>query len=349
MKTDRTVVRILSSPANMSGTAEVERPCTDGTMGEKTSRAKLSVALVGVGPTWEQHYRDAIQSLSSKLSVKAICDSVQMRAAVVSDEFEATPISCPWYLTQRKDLHAWLIFDPGWFESYPAHLAVQHGRPALFANTFSVAIPRLRQILQASADGGETLMPEFPQRFTPATTRLRELIATKFGAAQQIDVTVPLQATAPDDILEWLDQCRAEAIGLFDWCRCLIGTSCLEVQFETTDAGTQFRLGFAPRTGQATDTPTAVIRFSKSEPARRQIKCERGSATVTNGTQISWQSTEGSSDETLSNERSPYEIILDQFCRRALGGLVPVPTVHDALKAIDALQLAMASLGRGSN
>lgn len=314
-------------------------------MGEKTSRAKLSVALVGVGPTWEQHYRDAIQSLSSKLSVKAICDSVQMRAAVVADEFEATPISCPWYLTQRKDLHAWLIFDPGWFESYPAHLAVQHGRPALFANTFSAAVPRLQQVLQAAADGGETLMPEFPQRFTPATTRLRELIVTKFGATQRIDVTVPLPGTSNDCIAEWLDECRSEAIGLFDWCSCLIGTSCSEIQFETTDTGPQFRLIFPKRAGQA-EAQTAVIRFTKAGPACRQIQCERGSASVTNGIQISWQSTEGSGDETLSNERSPYEIILDQFCRRALGGLVPVPTVHDALKAIDALQMAKTAIGR---
>ncbi len=64
-------------------------------MGDKPSRAKVSVALVGVGPTWELYYRDAIERLSSKLSIRAVCDSVHMRAAVVADEYEATPVSCP--------------------------------------------------------------------------------------------------------------------------------------------------------------------------------------------------------------------------------------------------------------
>lgn len=313
-------------------------------MGEKTSRAKVSVALVGVGPTWELHYRDAIQRLSSKLTVRAICDTVQMRAAVVADEFEATPISCPWHLTQRGDLHAWLIFDPGWFETYPAALAVQHGRPALFANTFCAPISKLLPLLQDALECGEPLMPEFPQRFTPATTRLRELIATKFGPVRQIEITVPLSETTANDVNDWLTQNQPGAIALFDWCTCLIGTPCSAVSFQTTSLGSQLHLSFSPRAAQPQTPITATIHLIPEASECRQVECERGSARLEGKTQISWQSADECGQEVHGNERSPYEIILDQFCRRALGGLVPVPTVTDAIQAIATMQKALAAV-----
>ena len=338
-------MRILSSAANMSFIAEVGRRSTDVTMGEKTSRAKVSVALVGVGTTWELHYRDAIQRLSSKLTVRAICDSVQMRAAVVADDFEAMPISCPWHLTQRNDLHAWLILDPGWFGTYPAALAVKHGRPALFANTFCSPISQLLPLFHEAVECGEPLMPEFPQRFTPATTRLRELVATKFGPVRKIEVTVPLPGTTAADVAEWLTDNQPGAIGLFDWCACLVGTPCTAVSFETTTKGSTLQLSFAARASHPNDPPTATIYFSPDVVDCRKVECERGTASLGGKTQISWHSGAECGQEVHGNERSSYEIILDQFCRRALGGLVPVPTVTDAIQAIATMQKALAATG----
>lgn len=309
-------------------------------MGDKKSRAKLAVALIGVGPTWELHYREAIQNLSEKLSVRAICDSVAMRAAVVADEFEATPISCPWLLTQRTDLQAWLILDPGWFDIYPADLAVKHGRPALFANTFAAPIPRLMRTLQSSLANGETLMPEFPQRFTPATTRLRELMATKLGRVCQIEVSVPLPKVNSSSIANWLEQNLSEAIGLIDWCHCLIDDSSSAVSFKETATGQQFELTFPARTNGDKPPARATIRFDESTTSDRRVNCERGSAVIT-PTEISWQTKEESAQESFGNERSPYEIIVDQFCRRAIGGLVPVPTLNHAIRAISTAQMAL--------
>lgn len=334
-------MRILSPAANMSSITEIGRRSTDVTMGEKTSRAKVSVALVGVGTTWELHYRDAIQRLSSKLTVRAICDSVQMRAAVVADDFEAMPISCPWHLTQRNDLHAWLILDPGWFSTYPASLAVKYGRPALLANTFSAPVSKLLPLFHEAMECGEPLMPEFPQRFTPATTRLRELVATKFGPARKIEVTVPLPATTADDVANWLTENQPGAIGLFDWCSWLFGTPCTAVSFATKGTGSTLHLDFALRASQLNGSNSATIHFSPDVVDCRRVECERGTASIGGKTQIAWQSGAECGQEVHGNERSSYEIILDQFCRRALGGLVPVPTVSDAIQAIDTMQKAL--------
>ena len=313
-------------------------------MGEKTSRAKLSVALVGVGPTWELHYRDAIQNLSSKLSVRTVCDSVHMRAAAVADEYEATAVSCPWLLTQRKDLHAWLILDPVWFDIYPAALSVRHGCPALFANTFSSSIPSLTPILRRSLEQGETLMPEFPQRFMPATTRLRELMATKLGRVRRIEISIPLSVPDSAAVTRWLHENHAEFIGLLDWCGCLIDDSSSHVTFRTTSTGSQFDLRFPVRASDPQDVPEVTILFDNSGEFRRHIFCDRGSAVISSPTQIAWKTKTEHADESLSHERSPYEIILDQFCRRALGGLVPVPTLNHALQAITTYRLALQAI-----
>jgi predicted dehydrogenase len=330
-------------------------------MGDEPSRANVSVALVGVGPTWELHYRGAIQRLSSKLSVKVVCDSVEMRAAAVADEFDASAVSCPWLLTQRYDCHAWLILDPGWFDTYPADLSVRVGRPALYANTFASSIPRLIPILQRSVETGETLMPEFPQRCTPATTRLRELMATKLGPVRRIDVSIPLPATDSATVADWLQREQAEVIGLFDWCAWLIGGASPEVTFHAAtafhpttadhvstgdhaaaaDADARFDLRFPMGPARPAGGGVTIRLHAGGGAIRRQIECERGSAVIDSPTQISWQAGVEHAGETLNHERSPQEIILDQFCRRALGGLVPVPTPTDALRAIATAQLAL--------
>ena len=309
-------------------------------MGDTKSRAKVSVALIGVGSTWDLHYRAAIQRLSAKISVRAVCDTVLCRAASVADEFEAAPIDSPWLLTQRTDLHAWLILDPGWFCQYPADLALRNERPALFANTFSGSLAKTAALYQRSREFGETLMPEFPQRFTPSTTRLRELMVTKLGRVQRIELVIPLRSGQTP--VDWLASSQSEAVGVFDWCSWLLGVPMGGISYHESVSGPKFELTFPARSPESQPLH-ATLRFSSTEPTMtRVVECERGTATTSGPTQICWRAGEEEGVETFGQERSPYEIILDQFCRRALGGLVPVPTVQDALQAITSTQLAIA-------
>ncbi len=37
--------------------------------------------------------------------------------------------------------------------------------------------------------------------------------------------------------------------------------------------------------------------------------------------------------EGLATERTETEVLLDHFCRRAVGGLIPVPSLEDFLRA----------------
>jgi predicted dehydrogenase len=282
--------------------------------------------------------------MSSKLSVRAVCDAVLTRAASVADEFKATAVVCPWSLTQRKDLHAWLILDPGWFETYPASLAVRHARWALLANTFSLPIPKLSVVLQRSSEQGDSLMPEFPERFSPATTRLRELMATKLGPVRRIDATIPLGEASTVEC--WLRLNQAGAIGLIDWCTWLIGESVSEVNYQNSPVGPHLEFCYHHRDSNTDRLARVVIRFVATGTQSRRVECERGRAVIAGPTQITWEAGHARSEETLSHERSPYEIFVDQFCRRALGGLLPVPTAKNALQAVAIFQQATDLVNR---
>ena len=101
----------------------------------------------------------------------------------------------------------------------------------------------------------------------------------------------------------------------------------------------------------------------RSEPAecstRIQVVCERGIAVLESGTEISWQV--GSKDsensltsensetcsEILASERSEVEVTLDHFCRRVVGGLVPVPDLNDVCRGMELVRSAERSRRMG--
>lgn len=322
-------------------------------MRDKPTRGQLAVGLIGLGPTWERHYRDAVHRLSSKLRVQAVCDAVHVRAAAVAAEFHAATISSPWQLSQRRDIKAWLILDPGWLGIYPAELAVWCGRPALFTNCFGSDPQRLTELFGHAIERGETLLAEFPQRFLPATTRLRELIATKLGPVRRITLQVPMPSTGKTAALKWLAEQQADCVGLLDWCACLIGLPAASVEFDSNAGRSRLQLTYAAQPADTPrDAPRSEIVLAQDlkqagvEPCR-WIECERGSATIANSTSITWQTETEQADESLTNERSPFEIVLDQFCRRALGGLLPVPTLIDAVRSLAIVQAATESLSTG--
>ena len=319
-------------------------------MRENPNRSLLGVALVGVGRAWETHYREAVQRLNSKLALRAVCDPVYVRAASVADEFHAATYSSPWKLAQRHDIQAWLICDPGWFGTYPAELAVRCDQPALFANCFAHDPQQLASLFTQSINRSESLVAEFPNRFAPATIRLRELLATKLGRVRRISIDVPVPCCGEADLVRWRCAGRAFSLGLLDWCACLVGRSITCVNWNVEGSRPELRLLFTPASSESNAAAqSASLRFSslsKTEPPqhRRRIECDRGVATSDNPNHIDWQTETDHATESLTHERSPFEIILDQFCRRAAGGLVPIPSLSEALNGLAVIAAATEAL-----
>jgi hypothetical protein len=65
---------------------------------------------------------------------------------------------------------------------------------------------------------------ELPHRFSPATLRQRELIATRLGLIQKIEIDVPVPSADEQHLTKWMDEHQALLAGLLNWCVYLIGT-----------------------------------------------------------------------------------------------------------------------------
>ena len=168
---------------------------------------------------------------------------------------------------------------------------------------------------------------------------------------QRIEIDVPVPSCGEADLVRWLSAGRAFSFGLLDWCACLIGRPVAEVDWNWEDSRPELRLFFTSGAdaSNTASSPMASLRFScpskgESPLHGRRLECERGVATSDNPNHVLWQTATDHASESLTHERSPFEIILDQFCRRAAGGLVPIPSLSEALSGLAVIAAATEAL-----
>lgn len=310
---------------------------------EKSRRDRVGLGLIGLGPSWEQHYREPISRLSNRLTIKLVYDSVEARARSVAAEFDARVASSLRQMLSWPTLQGILVLDPGWCATGALELVAMSGKPAFIGRTVlrhamtlspnSVTSFLLSRNLQA-ADIDDLLMPELGLRFTPATCRLRELIATKLGRPIRIEIEYDPQSTA------------AELAALVDWCSHVMGHRPHPIALTNGHAATtpQRVFEFPPLPGNDPKSSSSK-RIAKMKPRadgeaslQIDVECERGHATLIDRTQILWRCATESREETLHEERTEVEILIDQFCRRALGGLIPIGRISDVWHAIELLK-----------
>jgi len=81
-----------------------------------------------------------------------------------------------------------------------------------------------------------------------------------------------------------------------------------------------------------------------STPSHRcEVYCANGKAVVEGDTTITWEHEGVQHTESLSSDRPEIEVMLDHFCRRVVGGLIPVPNIEDVQRALSIVQAANES------
>jgi predicted dehydrogenase len=320
----------------------------------------LNVGLIGLGPEWEHRYRPALAKLQKRLRVRCACAPVITHAEQVSAELGCDVSPGLMALIERDDVQALLVLDAAWYLGVPAQFACRAGKPAYLAGRFDPRLPVADHLLLQAAETGVTLMPDFGHRYTPATSRLRELIATRLGRPR----TIVADVAAPDRQVPVNREILAAAL---DWCANLTGTTPALVRAEISGAGTaraaadrlELHVEFRRRSGGG-GTVAARIRLSvsASEPVpsgdgeahalnlRAGVECEYGAARIEGPRQITWESAGEKSTEALTSDRSDVEVMLDHFSRRVVGGLIPVPTLEDLCRACQLVDVALDG-GRG--
>jgi predicted dehydrogenase len=317
----------------------------------------VSVGIVGLSPAWDARYRPALQSLRTRIAVRAIYDPVFSRAGQAAAEFGAEAIDGMRVLARRPDIKALIVFDTGWSGTEALHLLCSASRPIFVGGALTADDAALQRLGKAAVSCGSMIMPELGQRYTPSTSRLRELIATRLGRPLQIEIDAPAPIVPRDG--QPLGQRPWDEFlsRLADWCCYVIPTPPSEVSANSRNGhgGGSFRFAFAkPRSGG--EPPTVEVRLSsestdaaaEASSPRFRVRCERGEAELSSPSRIAWRTHHEDADESLSSDRSDVEVMLDHFCRRVVGGLIPVADLEDVRRSYRLARAALQSLETGS-
>lgn len=311
-------------------------------MTENSRRDRVGLGLIGLGPSWEQIYRDTLGRLQNRLKVRLVYDPVEGRARSVAAELGAEVASSLRQIVFRQNLQGLLVLDPGWCSTGILALVAHSSKPIYLARPVLRDAAALHEVLESppkcpgnhQLTRDDQLMPELGLRFTPASCRLRELIATKLGKSQTITLDCDLN-------------CGLEEVAiLIDWCNYIMGHA-VEISAKATRtdrALTQIDLAFSTTDTSHSSMPaeprTATLRHMASpcEDVRIEVVCESGQAFIPNRTHIQWRTAAESAAESLADERTEFDILIDQFCRRALGGLNPIGRLSELVSAIDVVK-----------
>lgn len=313
--------------------------------------APVNLGLIGLGPFWESRFRPALTKLATKLQVAAVYDNVIGRAELAARETNARVVGGVAALADRADVQALLLLDAGWQDAAILRLLTERRKSILLAARVDASLPELQYWHHQAVSHGVTIMPAFPLRCTPASNRLQELIATQLGRPLRIEISISLASLQaipfatksdfggqtpppPDPLLDWAD-----------WCHYLFRAAPQQV----TRRGDGLHLDFPPllltspphasRVADLSLCPTPPI---ADRPTLDEVRlhCERGQATLLGPTTLEWGDDRNLQSEELTTERTETEVLLDHFCRRAVGGLIPVPSLEDLIRA-------KASIGLG--
>lgn len=314
----------------------------------------LPLGLIGLGPQWQCLYKPALQRLRPRLGIRAVFTPIPAQALACCQEWECELQESLGALAECHEVQAIAILDAGWFSTIPVEFACRLGKPVFLADALGSLSPQLASLVTLAEDTGTMVIPDLLHRHSPATTRLRELLATRLGKPRAIecDVVVGPSGRLPG----FLSNPWAVAI---DWCHAITGTIPVRVEpAEGLPGQACLAVQFAPFADRSLP-PLArlnLIRVAEgASPAaggtavtRARLVCERGVAELQGHDQISWQSGGTQAEERLGGERSAAELVLDLFARRVRGGLIPLAELGLGLRSLQWGQLADESLAAGT-
>ena len=128
---------------------------------------KLRIGLVGIGHAWENRHRPALRALSDRFEVRAVCEPVAHRAAIVARDFGATAVDGYSALTQREDIDAILVLSGQWFGALPILAACEAGKSVYCAAPLDFAPEQAQSFRSGSNARAWPSSPSCPSGMPP--------------------------------------------------------------------------------------------------------------------------------------------------------------------------------------
>jgi predicted dehydrogenase len=329
---------------------------------------KLRVGLIGLGEGWENRHRPALRALADRFEVRAVCDQVKHRAQWAAAEFGAKAVDGFRALAAREDIDAVLMLAPQWYGSLPILAACDAGKAVYLGHGLALEAELAETIRQRVEKAGVAFMAEFLRRQSPATLRLKELIATRLGPprllfchhrlliAESSDRAPPCrpQPSIFQELVEQVDWCRYVVAKEPHWVtgiRCAGGgESGTDYQMMSLD----FSDGPEPGTGAVAQIscgryfPASWREAITYRPlAALQVCCEHGIAFVDLPSTVIWFDEAGRHQESLDGERPIGEQLLTQFHRAVISLVRKSRDLEDACRAMSIVEQALRSHREG--
>ncbi len=326
---------------------------------------RLRLGLIGLGDFWQTRHAPALRAMADRFEVRAICDQVRHLAEQAAVDFHAAAVDGYHALVQREDVDAVLVLSPQWFKELPILAACDSGKDVYCAAGLELDADEAQAIKSRVEESGIAFVAEFPRRHTPATLRLKELIATHLGRPrllfchQRSVVEEPAAGRigSPPNATMFRN-----LIGQVDWCRYVMDrtpTYVTGVMHYSSEGGEtedyrMLNLDFSPPDKPGTG-PTAQISCGRYVPSvweeaisfRRlpglQASCEKGIAFVDLPSTLVWFNEAGRHQESLDSERPLGELLLTHFYRSVTSLVRRTSDLEDAYLALKVVQSAWES------
>lgn len=328
----------------------------------------INVGVIGVGTEWDE-YHPALKLLRRPVGVRAVYDSVRARAEQAAASLSAATATGLNQLAGRHDIQAILLLESGWAGESSLDVLSRCGKPVFIRPWLAASASFYERIYDRASQAGLMLMPAMWRRFMPATMRLQELFATDLGKPLRLELHLTLptdSAQVSEQLVGWLDFSRnlfrsypnGAQLEVVDErsLRLVVDypagdstapprQTSLTVSAQDCDAEQlRRRLREAVSDRQLARTantnghsaPTRELRFPEID-----CECESGRATLLDRSSLTWRCHKAGGEsagvrtrEELSSERTEKHVMLDLFCRRLVGGLVPVADFSDISRAL---------------
>ena len=334
---------------------------------------KLRVGLIGLGEKWESRHLPALTALSERYQIRAVCCQVARRAQLVAQRFGADCVDGFRATINRHDVDAVLALSPDWVGPLPI-LAACEARKAVYSSAaLDIEPGQASKIKSRVEESGVAFMAELPRRHSPATLRLKELIATTLGQPKLLfchDRQDCEEKTGRQYRGEHCPTVMRNFMELVDWCRYIVGRepeSLIGVNHKHTvnddyDAEYQMVSMNFPAVEQndrqlcdvtaqisighyVPPTWTGTLDFYR--PCSLQICCENGVAFIDLPSTLVWFDKNGKHEECLELDRPVGEQMLTHFYRAVTSLIRRTNDLEDAYRALRIVLTAAESVKTG--
>lgn len=337
---------------------------------------RLKLGLIGLSDDWNQRHLPALRMLTERFEVRGIYSPVSSRGENVAREFDAEQFGGYREMLRSDEIDAVLVLESSWHGTSPVLAACDYGKAIYCGSDIAIDPDEALALKDTVTRSGVAFMAEFPRRYTAASLRLKELIATRLGAPKLIFCHRRLgprpKASAGRNGRSERERTDRELVELIDWSCFMAGKPVRKIQGICHESPETNTLDYQALSLELSDdaSPTdhensiskrtiaqiscgAYIPSEWEEavnfrpPAAMQVRCEHGVAFLDLPNSLIWFDEAGRHQESLESELAVGHQLLSQFHRAVTSLVRKTSDLDDVCRALCALQTARKSYEQG--